>query len=239
MWIIAGSRITMIQGIDAGLAERFFNNPCTFVFGSPSKSSVPQGWAGVTTAYFQSYADFQTAVSNKSIDPATKAVMYDNEPWTFTPANEQANPSHYTALFESLAHANGYLFIATPVGALITPQAYLADVYEKQSQDQEASATNFVSTLSTAASLARQGNSNVLVFGGISTNPSGKTVAPDQIYQSVIAAKGLVSGFWLNIPSPGVGCPKCVPPDPQIAVDFLRLLEAATQPAQRTRRRRP
>jgi hypothetical protein len=238
MWIIDGSRVAMIQGIDAGLAERSFNNPCTFIFGSPSKSSVPQGWVAATTADFETYADFQTAVSKNSIDPATRAVMYDNEAWS-SPANELADPGRYTALFQSLAHANGYLFIATPGAQLMSPQAYLADIYENQSQYQEDVTSNFVSLLSSATSSARQANPNVVVFGGISTAPGGKTVTPDQVYQSVMAAKGLVSGFWLNIPSPGPSCEKCVPADPQLTVDFLRRLEAGTSPGQRKRHERP
>ena len=33
-----------------------------------------------------------------------------------------------------------------------------------------------------------------------------------------------VGGYWLNIPGPGAQCPTCGPPNPGIALEFLRKL---------------
>jgi hypothetical protein len=41
---------------------------------------------------------------------------------------------------------------------------------------------------------------------------------------AVAATGGAVDGYWLNIPGPGPQCPTCGPPNPGIALAFLRKL---------------
>ena len=120
MWIIDSTRIAMIQAIDAELADHFFNNPCTYAFGSRLKPSIPAGWASIPAADFQSFADFQNAITNRTIDPSVKAILYDNESFSLTPPNEQVDPAYYTQQFADLAHAHGYVFISTPGTDLTT-----------------------------------------------------------------------------------------------------------------------
>ena len=75
-----------------------------------------------------------------------------------------------------------------------------------------------------AATQARGVNPKVLVFGGLSTNPSGKKVTARQLYEAVDATRGDVDAYWLNIPGGGAWCPKRGEPQPQVAVELLHLL---------------
>jgi hypothetical protein len=244
MWLMAANRIALIQAIDAQLADHFFNNNCTYVFDSPWTVSSIAGWAYVSTADFQSYADFQTAIDNRTINGAVRAVMYDNENWSQTPANEQVAPALYTQMFSSLAHANGYIFISTPATDLASSQpgyesentlqeefirlgiasvsAKVADIYNIQGQSQEFVAGKYVYYIGSVAAQARQANPSVMVMAGITTNSKGSnTPTPDELYEAVISTKSIVSGYWLNIPEIGPPCTACT-----MAVDFLRELQA-------------
>jgi ATP phosphoribosyltransferase regulatory subunit HisZ len=75
-----------------------------------------------------------------------------------------------------------------------------------------------------AAAQARAVNPKVLVFAGLSTNPSGKRVTAQQLFDAVQATRAEVDGSWLNIPGGGAYCPKCGEPQPQVDIDLLRML---------------
>ena len=44
------------------------------------------------------------------------------------------------------------------------------------------------------------------------------------LYQDVEETRGIVSGYWLNIPGHSQWCPRCTTPQPEIAVQLLRIL---------------
>jgi hypothetical protein len=65
-----------------------------------------------------------------------------------------------------------------------------------------------------------------MVLAGLSTGPHGQPTTPDAMLAAVAATGGTVDGYWLNIPGPGPQCPACGPPNPGIALEFLRKLGA-------------
>jgi len=75
-----------------------------------------------------------------------------------------------------------------------------------------------------AAEQARSVNPKVIVFAGLSTNPNGRHVTPKDLYDAVLATRNDVAGYWLNIPGGGAACPKCGEPQPQVAVELLKML---------------
>ncbi|PSR34994.1 MAG: hypothetical protein C7B46_02185 [Sulfobacillus benefaciens] len=62
------------------------------------------------------------------------------------------------------------------------------------------------------------------IVAGLSTNPAGGPVTAQELARDILATRQLVSGYWLNVPAPGIGCPSCREPDPQIAVQMFALL---------------
>ena len=77
-----------------------------------------------------------------------------------------------------------------------------------------------------AAAQARRSNSKVLVLAGVSTNPHGQRVTADDILRAIAATRDVVDGYWLNIPRPGIHCPRCNDFRPDITIEVLRRLAA-------------
>ena len=71
---------------------------------------------------------------------------------------------------------------------------------------------------------ARQSNPKVLVLAGLNTNPNGQRVTADDILRAIAATRGVVDGYWLNIPRPGIHCPRCNDFRPDIAIEVRRRL---------------
>src|SRR5262249_20937225 len=63
---------------------------------------------------FNSYAGIVQALANHDIATDTRAVMYDNERSTGTPAAELENPVRYCNMTASLLHQNGLKYVASP-----------------------------------------------------------------------------------------------------------------------------
>ena len=66
-----------------------------------------------------------------------------------------------------------------------------------------------------------------MVLDGISTNPMGKRVSSQQVFQAVQSVKSVVDGFWLNIPQAGKYCPTCGEAQPQVAKELRQMLGAS------------
>jgi hypothetical protein len=250
-WIIAYSALRNIQNVDKDIASYFFNNPCTYIDEDEQGVAFPKGWASVPTADYRSYAAFQADITANAVRANAKAILYDNEIWSDTPASEQAAPAATEALFAKLAHANGYLFIATPATDLVRSQPgynkakpdqdqYLsmgfpgfsagapADIYNIQAQAIVADTASYVSYVAEAAAQGRKANPNVVVLAGISPAPTGHTVTEDQLYQAIVQTQSIVSGYWLNV--------SATSPQPQTVVQVLRRLQSRSL---RQRRPRP
>jgi hypothetical protein len=200
----------------------------------------------VHTRIFTSYAEFERALARGKIDPAIKAVLYDNEGWNLTPQQEQDNFADYARQFYNLAHRHGYFVIQTPALSLATRlqpagerrfdtfvrlgfpgnAAKYADAIDIQVQGSEVNARTYAQYVTTAAQQARKANPKVLVFAGISTNPSGHKVSVNQIVSAVEATRNAVDGYWFNVPQQGPSCPHCNDFRPDMALEVLRSLQS-------------
>lgn len=126
----------------------------------------------------------------------------------------------YETLFANLAHQNGYKVILMPAQNLIpnfsegalqrqdylnqglaTTSAKLADIYEIQAQPHELlqwrSSNQYLAFLKAAVQRAKAANPKLIVFAGISTL---RVSGADELYQDYLSSRGLVAGYWLNVP---------------------------------------
>jgi len=49
-------------------------------------------------------------------------------------------------------------------------------------------------------------------------------VTASELASDIEATHDLVAGYWLNVPSPGIGCPRCAQPDPALMAAALEAL---------------
>jgi hypothetical protein len=246
--MIASSGLTHYQNSGGDIAP-FYNSPGNFIMsGMKGVEGFPAGYRALPTAGFRSYADLKRALDSGKLSKEVKAVLWDPESWEFTPAEEQHDIAKYAGLAAEAVHSHGLIFIATPATDLTktlspdvktdrydeflrlgiaTAAARYADVYEVQAQGSLGNLELYTHFVKGAAAQARAANPKVIVFAGLSTNPSGKHVTPKDLYDAVTATRGDVAGYWLNIPGGGPACPKCGEPQPQVAVELLKMLAAA------------
>jgi hypothetical protein len=228
-WMISISATHHLDGVDptGALSRSFFENPGNFVMnGKYGSKGFPAGWKCAPTDTFASYAALQEAFAKGEVPAEVKAVIYDNESWKFTPAEEQHDLDRFEKLAAEAVHRAGRMFIATPAADLVpvlSPSvqkggrydeylklgiarsaARYADVYEIQAQGSEDNLELYARFVRGAAAQAREANAKVLVFAGLSTNPSGKKVTAEQLYEAVQATRGVLDGYWLNIPGGGL-----------------------------------
>jgi hypothetical protein len=244
-WILNGPAMTTFTRDP--VAVPFFANSHPFVIAPKWRDApIPASWGAVRTRIFTSYAEFERALSNGKIDQSTKAVLYDNEGWNLTPKQEQNHFAQYAARFYNLAHQHGYIVIQTPALSLATRlqpagerrfdtfvrlgflanAAKYADAIDIQVQGSQVPARKYAEFVTTAAREARQANPNVLVFAGLSTNPSGHKVTAEQIVRAINATRNVVDGYWFNVPQQGPSCPHCNDFRPDMAIDVLRMLQS-------------
>ena len=249
-WMISLSAVKHLREADPSgtLDRRFFADPGSFVMNrTKGAQGFPEGWRSVPTATYPSYAALEKALQGGAVPAEVKAIIYDNESWTFTPPEEQHDLDRFEKLAANAIHHAGRLLIATPAADLVpvlNPKVergqrydeYLrlgiarmaarwADVYEIQAQGSEDNLALYTRFVKEAAAQARAANPKVRIFAGLSTNPSGKRVTAKQLFDAVQATREAVDGYWLNIPGGGAYCPKCGEPLPQVAVDLLHLLD--------------
>lgn len=246
-WIVAESAVAKLEQAGLGIdkADRLFGDGRTFLIGTRSPTtSVLHANGYLPTVSFASYQALVEALKAPGWDARIRAVVYDNERWPMTPQAEQQEPAKYEKLVADLVHAHHLLLVATPaadLAAVLAPgetkhyPAYLrlhiaadaaryADVFEIQAQGAEVNATVFTDFVRQATAQAKAANPHVQVLAGISTNPDGRQVSAEQLTAAVTATRGIVDGYWLNVPSEGKACPKCGTAQPQVALPLLTSL---------------
>ncbi len=245
-WMVAISAIQRFQEA-GGSTEPFFADPGNFIMsGMKGAEGFPAGYRAMPTASFRSYADLKKAIESGRLPKEVKAVLWDPESWQFTPPEEQHDIARFDKLAADLVHSRGLIFIATPATDLtrvLSPQvksnrydefvrlgiardaARYADIYEIQAQGSLGNLALYTRFVKAAAAQARAANPKVTVFAGLSTNPSGKHVTPKDLFDAVRATRGVVAGYWLNIPGGGPACPRCGVAQPQVAVEMMKLLK--------------
>lgn len=187
----------------------------------------------IKTAYFASEASLSEAILNNQLPAGVKAVLYDNEKWSETPVNEQANPVLYYQKAFTLAHGRGLTLIATPGSSSLVPQiAQYADIVDIQAQESQSSVSEYDSKVLPIVSAIKAVDPTVIILSGLSTNPHAGIPSPAQLVSDAKSVLGNVQGFWLNIPDKPVGCTasdtggRCLGPQPQIGQQFLAQLGA-------------
>jgi|GEM_PF-705481 len=180
-----------------------------------------------------------------------QGVVFDLEAWPLSPASEQHHPVRTYAQAAAWARAHHAELIATPAldlvhalepgyrGPLGTEFLRLglarriapyAEVYEIQAQGIENWPDRYVALVRAIAEEVRAANPHALLLAGLSTNPSGRRVKVAALVEDVAKTRGLVAGYWLNIPSQGLACPRCGLPRPEVAISLLRALADPPQP---------
>jgi hypothetical protein len=238
-WLLARSALADVASNDAvaaGLAR-------TRVYELVQPGQQPLGLAGALPAVVFSSADMLIdAVGAGNVPARTQAVVYDPEAWALTPLSEQLDPAGAVARAAAAARGRGLQFIAAPALNLTTVlapgsllprwQSFLelglagriaehADVLEFQAQSLERDAASYAGFVAAAAHQARRANPGAALLAGVSTNPPGAAVDAGQLVAAIRSVAGLVDGYWLNVPRPGVRCPTCNPARPDIAVETL------------------
>lgn len=232
-WVVERQALNALRG--AGMSEA----ELSALFGGANTYAV----GGFGDAHRTATVTDLTA-QNTNIPAGTTALLYDDEHWPLTPAAQQLDPAKYEAQALAWAHRQGMVLIAAPApdladvldpnGSGTADQRFLAldliasaarnaDVVDIQAQGLEGTAL-FASFVTRAARQARAANPHVTVLAGISTNPSGRTISARTFAADANAVRGVVDGYWLNIPSAGNACPRCGTARPQAAVPWLRTL---------------
>jgi hypothetical protein len=204
--------------------------------------ALAQGLDVIPTAKFASYATLSQTIAAGALPRWIRAVLYDDEAWQFTPSGEQRRPGSYMRLAGVLAHRHHLLFLAAPALSLTTilgasaggrARAYLrvglaaqaaatADVLDIQAQSLERTAGAYAGFVRRAAAQARKVDPHLTVLAGISANPSGAPVTARELVDAMVGVRSSIEGYWINIPSPGLGCPRCNPARPDIAISAIR-----------------
>jgi hypothetical protein len=213
------------------------------------KQTPVPGIDATVTADFKSYGGphgMAAAVAAGALPAGVGAILYDPESWSYTPSVEQHHLASYVSQALALAHSKGLRLIVTPgvdlTGVLEqgttsadTVQNYLssgidaavapADVVDIQAQRFEADAASYASFVRQVAEQIRAKNPRAVIVAGLSTNPASipAGVTSTMLSSSIDATRGLVSGYWLNIPNPGQSCPTCPPADPSVGIEALQI----------------
>jgi hypothetical protein len=183
---------------------------------------------------FNSYAGIAQALTDHRIAADTRAVVYDNERSTGTPANELADPVRYCQMTAQLLHLNGLEYIASPGFDLSGPRpangewfqqfvrsglmncARYADYLDIQDQLIQGTST-YARDAQAAATLLHQINPRAKLLMGLSTSPSGRLDTAGRLWRAYQDTSRFVNGYWLNVPHNVSGHSR-----PSVALQFLQ-----------------
>lgn len=238
-WIFTGRALGQVLRNRA--AEQVLRGDTIYRIGgdTPPASS---GVKTILTVRFRSYAALHASLQAHSLPHGCHALLLDLEAWSFTPKAEQADPIRYYRMAAQDAHRQHLTLIAAPATDLVIASnpsgsgpydsrvlasrifagiAEAADVISVQSQTFERDTGRYRQFVTAAAGQARAANAHVVLLAGLSSNPSGAAVSTAQLTAALRAVRGVVAGFWMNIPSPGPACPGCRAAAPQVAAGAL------------------
>lgn len=220
-WIINSGELSAARSASPS-SVRYAVSPAHLLVLSPHGQASS---SGREVAVFGSYAQFSEMIRQGTVPAGVRWVIYDNERWPQTPADEQADPVRYEQLFAELAHRHGYKVILAPAQDLVlvsdpnglrdgsipwqsylsmglaTTSARYGDIYEIQAQRYETASYRsqhaYAGFVAAAAAQARAANPDVVVYAGLSTQ---RVSGAAQLLQDYLATRSLVDGYWLNIP---------------------------------------
>lgn len=228
-WILAASQLPAVLGSPA--VRRVLAGGTVFEPLGPHQRPS-ELLAVVPTVVFHSEATLAAEADHLPDD--VRAVLYDNERFADTPAAEQADPRAYDVAVAEIAASHHW----TSICDLILPERLPADVRTPQEevppcdviglntvQQSERDPARYARLVAEDVALVQSVAPGRPVLAGLSANPAGPPVTAAEIAADIRLTRSLVAGYWLNVPSPGVGCPHCHEPDPALLARAL--LEAA------------
>ena len=210
----------------------FVNQPQNLV--STARASTKPLKDATRIQVFHSYVTIAHALAHHHIAADTRAVVYDNELSTGTPAAEVADPVRYCRLTARLLHKHGLEYIASPGFDLSGPRpsngewfeqfvraglmecGRYADYLDIQDQLMQGSAI-YTEDAHAAAKLLHHINPRAKLLMGLSTSPSGLLATSGRLWRAYQDTKGSVNGYWLNVPHNVSGTSR-----PDVALQFLQ-----------------
>jgi hypothetical protein len=243
-WLIAASAISKLDDIaDPAVVARYLDGAQTTIVTSRTIPDFLAGWHVHFALDTRSLQEIRLAIAG-TLSPRITLILYDPEHWSFTPIAQQSAVGTATRTAASIAHGAGRELIVAPATNLAqkmapgesTADAFMqtndlgkvavsADWVEIQAQGLERNPERYAAYINDALRQIRLANPNAVVYAGLSTNPSGPPVDAAELVEDVRLTSSTVSGYWLNIPSPGTACPRCGQPQPQIALGLLESLD--------------
>lgn len=242
-WLIAASAISKLDAVAGpAVVARYLDGSQTTVITGPAIPSFLAEWHVNFALDTRSLQEIRQGVTG-SLSPRISMILYDPEHWAFTPIAQQLAVGPSTRTAASIAHGAGRELIAAPATNLAevkepgesTANAFMqtndleqvassANWVEIQAQGLEWDPGRYAAYIKEALHQIRLGNPAAVVYAGLSTNPSGPPVRAAELVEDVRLTSAAVSGYWLNVPSPGTACPRCGQPQPQIAIDLFESL---------------
>lgn len=188
--------------------------------------ALTSGLDVIPTMNFRNERHLAEAITQKKVPAGIRAILYDNENWSFTPLAQRRDPVSYYEQASELAHSHGYQFVATPGPAGVDPGiAASADVVDIQAQGDQSSPAHYEKFVAPIARAVRAANPDAVIVSGLSTNHGRVLPTPRELVSIADSVSSDVSGYWLNIPPPGPGRPSL--PQYQIGLRFLEVLGQA------------
>jgi len=240
---MAGSAVTKLEGItSSATVASYLDGSQTTILTSSTIPSDLTGWHVTFALDTRSLAEIRSGVDD-GLTSRISEILYDPEHWSYTPLTEQLNVGASTQQAESLAHAAGRQLIVAPATNLaeaaapgesaassfiqtddLAKVAANANIVEIQAQGLERNSSRYAAYIAQAVGQIHSANPSAAIYAGLSTNPSGGPVTASELVAAVRATSSEVTGYWLNIPSPGSACPACGEPQPQLALDLFQQL---------------
>jgi hypothetical protein len=232
-WILSGAHFAEVVSAP-GVAQLMAGGQ---VFEPLGPHETPSGQLPViVTVVFHSETAFEDAVAAGQVPADVRAALYDNERTSQTPPAEQEDPASYDARAASLAHAHGWTSICDLIEPDRLPSSERTSAVEVPAcdvvglntvQQSERNPAAFAALVRRDVGIVHAVAPGRPVLAGLSSNPAGGPVTADELAADITATHDLVAGYWLNVPAPGVDCPRCGPPDPTLMADALSSIETA------------
>lgn len=239
-WLIAASAVSRLdEAVGSTVVARYLDGPQTTVIVGRAIPASVADWHVHFALDATSLREIRADVAG-GLSPRISMILYDPEHWSFTPVAEQSAVGPSTRTAASLARSAGRELIVAPATDLARVQvagesaatafirsddlekvAPSASWVEIQAQGLERNPARYAAYVEQAVRQIRLANPNAVIYAGLSTNPYGPPVDAGELVQDVRLVSSAVSGYWLNVPSPGTACPRCGQPQPQVAIGLL------------------
>jgi len=227
-WILAASQFAAVVGQPA--VTRVMGGGT--VYEPVSARQKPSTLLPVTPTFVvHSEALLAHMVAQHQVPSDIQAVLYDNERFPGTPAAEQRDPLPYDQQVARLATGEHWVSICDLIepdrlsatkrvpAQEVSPCTVIGLNTVQQSERQPA---EYSALVARAVNIVHEIRPTAAVLAGLSANPRGGPVTAAEIAADIRATHTLVQGYWLNVPSPGVGCPGCGQPDPSLMANALK-----------------